>query len=742
MRIFTSSLCALVAVHAPLAAQDAPVQPPRSHAEAGKMATETLAQMDEDEKIALLHGKMPALLPPAKRAEGVVIGAGWVQGVPRLGIPALVETDASLGVSNLMNMRPGDHATALPSGLAMASTWNPELIREGGAMIGSEASAKGFNVMLVGGVNLVRDPRAGRNFEYLGEDPLLAGRLVGAQIAGVQSNPKMIATIKHFAVNDQETGRHVANVVMDEAALRESDLLAFQIGIEEGDPGSVMCAYNRVGGSYACENAFLLTDVLRGDWGFRGFVMSDWGAVHSTEAVLAGLDQQSGDQLDGKRWFSDELRPKLASGEIPQAALDRAAGRILSTIYRHRLDGWDERARQPIDYAANGRIAQQVAEQGIVLLRNEGGILPIAASAGKILVVGGNADKGVPSGGGSSQVAPVGGFKVFEQVSKDPMKSFARRAFGGTPPLDALRRELPSAAITYVDGSDPAAATAAATDADLVIVFADKFAAETMDHPDLSLDGEQDALIASLAGANPKIVVVLETGNPVDMPWHDQVPAILAAWYGGQEGGTAIARILTGRVNPSGHLPVTFPRSVDQLPNPKLPGSDAPKADKAARAIYGVQADLQPFDITYPEGSDAGYRWFDAKGLTPLYPFGHGLSYTSFAYGKYKVKGGKRLAVSFTVANSGEREGADVAQVYISRPGKAKRLVGWGRSDLQPGESSKVSIMADPRVIGDFDPALRKWVVPQGTYTVELARSATDIVERREVVLERLEVQP
>ncbi|MCB2066625.1 MAG: glycoside hydrolase family 3 protein [Erythrobacter sp.] len=713
----------------------------RSHEEAEAMAAATLAQMDQDEQIALVHGKMPALLPARERSDGWAIGAGWVQGVPRLGIPPLVETDASLGVSNLMQMRDGDVATALPSGLALASTWNVDLLREGGRMIGSEARAKGFNVMLAGGVNLVRDPRAGRNFEYLGEDPLLAGMLGGAQIAGVQDNG-IIATIKHFAINDQETGRHVASVEMDEAAMRESDLLAFQIGMERGDPGSVMCSYNRVGGTYACENPFLLDQVLRQDWGFRGFVMSDWGAVHSTQAMLAGLDQQSGDQIDARRWFSTELRPMLDSGDMPAAALERAAGRVLATIYRHRLENWDPLARTEIDYAANARVAQQAAEQGVVLLRNEGAMLPLAAGVQRIVVIGGHADIGVPSGGGSSQVAPVGGFRLNEAFSNDPMRSFARRVFGGTPPLDGLRLALPDAEISYLDGIDLQAAAAAASQADIAIVFADKFATETIDHPDLSLGNGQDELIAAVAAANPDTVVVLETGNPVLMPWHDQVRAILSAWYGGQEGGTAIARVLTGAVNPSGHLPVTFPASVEQLPNPVLPGSDSPPADRAARAIYGVQADVLPFDITYPEGSDAGYRWYDARQIEPLYPFGFGLSYTTFALSGLEAQGGQQLSASFTIANTGERAGADVAQVYVRREGRARRLIGWGRRDLQPGESASVTITADPRVIGDYDAESGRWVVPAGEYVVELGNSATDIVASQTVRLDRQEVQP
>jgi beta-glucosidase len=707
-----------------------------------RRAAETLAKMTPDEKITLLHGPMPAILPPAKRPQGVTIGAGFIEGVERLGVPWLVESDASLGVSNLMEMRKGDVATALPSGLSLASTWDPEIARSGGVMIGSEARAKGFNVMLVGGVNLVRDPRAGRNFEYLGEDPLLAGELVGAQIAGVQSN-NIIGTIKHFALNDQETGRNVGSVEMDEAAMRESDLLAFQIGIERGNPGSVMCAYNRVGGTYACENPFLLNDVLRRDWGFKGFVMSDWGAVHSTEAILAGLDQQSGEQLDGKRYFSDLLVKSVQEGKIPQSAVDKAAGRVLYAIYAHGVADNPLKPGQAINYDANAEVAQRAAEQGIVLLRNEGGILPLAASAKKILVVGGNADVGVPSGGGSSQVNPVGGLKrVGKGAESGPAAGFAKRGYGGTAPLDALRAELPGAAISYLDGKDAAAAASAAKAADIVIVFAEKYAAEAIDQPDLSLGEGQDALIDAVAGANGKTVVVLETGNPVLMPWRDKVPAILSAWYGGQRGGTAIARILTGKVNPSGHLPVTFPASVDQLPNPVLPGSDAPPADKETRAVYGIQAGTKPFEIRYPEGSDAGYRWFDKKGLKPLYPFGHGLSYTQFRYDGLKATGGKTLTVRFTVTNSGQRAGADVPQVYVTRPGKAKRLVGWAKPDLKPGESKEVAVTADMRVLADFDAKAQRWVLPAEEVKVEVGTSAADPVLTGTVKLSRAVRRP
>lgn len=707
-----------IATAMPVAAQPAPAH----STDADARAAAAVAQMTLAEKIALINSEMPMMLPRAAKPDWLTPGAGYVAANERLGIPPQVMTDASLGVSNLMDMRKGDVATAMPSGLAQAATWNPALVREGGMMIGSEARAKGFNVMLAGGVNLIRDPRAGRNFEYLGEDPLLAGRLVGAQIAGVQEN-HVIATIKHFALNDQETGRSSASVEMDEAAMRESDLLAFQIGIETGKPGSVMCAYNLVRDKFTCENEFLLTRVLRKDWGFDGYVMSDWGSVHSTESLLAGLDQQSAHRLDRKRWFSTELEAALADGRVKLADVDRAVTRIVRTLFAHGLDRHPI-AKSPIDYAANGQVARRAAEEGIVLLKNRGNLLPLAANAKKIVVIGGHADTGVLSGGGSSQVVPVGGFRKVVPVKEGAAAAFARRGYGGTPPLDALRAALPGTEVQWIDGTDPVAAAAAARAADIAIVFGEQFATEAVDRPDLSLDANGDALIAAVAAANPRTVAVLQNGNPVAMPWRDAVGAILIAWFPGQHGAEALAGILTGRVNPSGRLPVTFPASVAQLPNPVLPGSDLPPPDAETRATYGINANSRPFDIRYPEGSDAGYRWFDRTGARPLYAFGHGLSYTSFRYDRLKVDGGESLKVTFHVTNTGRRTGADVPQVYVGLPGRAKRLAGWDKITLAPGESRIVTIVAEPRILANFDMRSGNWAVPGGTVRVELARAA------------------
>ncbi len=703
-------------------------------------AQQTLAQMTAEEKQSLLYGSMPMMMPAAKRPQGVQVGAGYVAGVPRLGVPPQVQTDASLGVSN-MGMRPKDVATALPSGLLLASTWDPQILEAGGRMIGSEARAKGFNVMLAGGVNLVRDPRAGRNFEYLGEDPLLSGTLGGHQIRGVQSN-NIVSTIKHFALNDQETGRNVHSVNMDEASMRESDLLAFQIGMEIGDPGSVMCSYNRVNTIYTCENKFLLTDVLRRDWGFKGYVMSDWGSVHSVGALTAGLDQQSGEQIDAKRWFSTELTAALSAGSIPAQAVDVAAGRILRTLYAHGLDKTPLSMDATIDYAANAKVARDAAAAGIVLLKNEGGILPLAQTAKRIAVIGSRADLGVTSGGGSSMVAPVGGWKLQVSAAKGIAKLFARKGYAGTAPVDAIKAAFPQAEVVFDDGTDTARAAGVAKSADIVLVVAEKWTTEAEDHADISLPDGQDAMIEAVAAANPRTVVALEVGNPVLMPWAAKVPAILSIWFPGQDGASAMADILTGRVNPSGHLPVTFPASLSQLPLTVLPGSDAPPADKATRAVYGLTADTKPFEFSYPEGSDAGYRWFDAKKAKPLYPFGHGLSYTTFRYDGLKATGGKTLSATFTVTNTGDREGAAVPQVYVRAPGKSKRLIGWAKPNLRPGESRSVTVTADPRVIGNFDAKAQRWVVPAGTYVIELGSSATETAATANVKLQRQTRKP
>jgi len=678
-------------------------------------ADAALAAMTHQEKIAILN------------ADPI--------GVPRLGIPGIKETDASLGVSNMGSMRKGFVATALPSSLLLGSSWDPYLAFRGGAMIGSEARASGFGILLGPGANLIRDPRAGRNFEYISEDPLLTAVLAGQSITGIQSN-KIISTLKHFALNNQETGRAVYSVSMSNQTMRETELLAFEIANEIGKPGSVMCSYNRVNGIYACENKFLLLDVLRRDWGYKGFVMSDWGAVHSTEALVNGLDQKSGGNIDTKLFFSKELEPKLADGTIPSAAVDTAVRRILRSLFASGLVDAPP-AQAAIDYDAHADTAQAAAEGGMVLLRNEGNLLPLAGTAKRIAVIGGHADIGVLGGGGSSQVTPVGGFAL-QIVHKGPIK----RSYGGTAPLAALRSAFPDAQVDYADGKDVAAAAELARKADVAILFAEKWSNESDDNADMSLGEGQDALIDAVATANPRSVVVLETGNPVLMPWAPKVPAILAAWYPGQRGGAAIAGILSGRVNPSGHLSVTWPAGLEQLPLPVLPGSNVPQANAEVRRAFGFQADRMPFELRYPEGSDIGYRWFEKTGAKPLYPFGYGLSYSAFRYDRLKATGGRQLIVTFRVTNIGDRDGADVPQVYVSPPGRTKRLIGWSKPHLKAGESMMVTVTADPRLVGEFDQKSQRWIVRKGRFGIEVAHDAGDTAQTSHVAMSYREVRP
>jgi beta-glucosidase len=670
-------------------------------------------ELTQEERIGMLHSPLAMDLGDYKKPPGVPASAGYVAGVPRLGIPALHESDASLGVTNPLDSRPGDSATAMPSGLALAATWNVQLARAGGALIGREAHAKGFNVLLAGGVNLARDPRGGRNFEYLGEDPLLAGTMAGAAIAGVQSQ-HVVSTMKHFALNGYENGRNHHNIVIGDAAMQESDLLAFKLALELGDPGAVMCAYNKINGVYACENQALLGKVLKTDWGFRGWVMSDWGAVHSVGAAQV-LDHQSGEQLDRQVYFGEPLKRAVAAGEIPQARVADMARRMLRSMFAHGLFEHPA-APAPIDYAAHARIAQRAAAEGMVLLRNRDRLLPLGDGIRRIAVIGGNASLGVLSGGGSSQVAPHGAPPLIQPLGGvGPLDAMFRRAFWfGPAPLDALRRHAGSAEIIFNDGRYPAAAAAVARDADVAIVFGTQWNGEGEDLSDLSLPQGQDALIAAVTAANPRTVVVLETGNPVLMPWIEQSGAVLAAWYPGQYGAAALADVLFGKVNPSGHLPMTFPKALDQLPRPQLPGQGMPPDSG--------------YDIVLNEGADVGYRWFAKRRLEPLFPFGHGLSYTSFSVSNLQVAGGDTVTISFDVTNTGDRAGADVPQVYLrSAAGQPLlRLIGWDKVELEPGKRRRVTVVADPRLLAHYDTALNGWRVAAGEYRIVVGRDAAD----------------
>ncbi len=668
--------------------------------------------MTQDEKLRLIFGfgelttelnKAPEDLVSTElrayvAAHAIKGAAGFVPGVPRLGIPDQTQTDASMGVRDKYLPR-----TALPSSLATAASFDTEVPYAGGAMIGGEARASGFNEFLAGGVNLAREPRNGRNFEYTGEDPLLAGTMAGALIRGIQST-HMVSTVKHFAVNSEERVRTTLDVTISATAMRQSELLAFEFAYEQGRPASVMCSYNLVNGAWACENDYLLNKVLRQDWGFKGFVMSDWGAVHSTAyAANSGLDQFTG--YNGPRmqaYFAPKpFKAAIAAAQIAPQRLDDMAERIVWSLFSTGVID-DPPKVADIDFSASAAVAQKAAEDSLVLLKNDGGQLPLKGVK-SVAMIGAHADKGVRAGGGSSMVTPVGGNPVSGYLPSSP--------------VEALRRELPGASISYDSGEDVTAAAALAAKSDVAIVFVTQYMTEGLDGR-LELSGNQDALVSAVAKANPKTVVVVESGGAVLMPWADQTPAILEAFYPGIRGGQAIARILTGKVNPSGRLPITFPASVDQLARPVM-ASDGKN--------FGT-----PAQVTYDEGAAIGYKWYDLKGYKPLFAFGHGLSYTTFAVSDLQPHlDGTTLKVSFSIRNTGRLGGKGVAQVYVAPADwrtagweAPKRLSAFAKANLKPGQTKTFDLTVDPRLLATYEAAGDNWRIRAGTYRVLLGQAS------------------
>lgn len=684
-----------------------------------------MKEMTPDEKIALLHGVgMPTDDPVTPENAPSNRGVGYTVGVPRLGIPGIDMSDAAYGVrSSGVN---GRYSTALPANVAAASSWDVDAAYEYGALIGRELRAQGFNMSLGGGVNLTRDPRNGRTFEYLGEDPVLAGTLVARLIQGTQS-ASVIGDIKHYALNDQESGRNAVNIHISKRAARESDLLAFEIGVEKGQPGAVMCSYNRVNGDFACENQWLLTDVLKKAWKFPGFVLSDWGGTHSdVKASAAGLDNEQ----PGRFFYEKRFKDALDAGKIPQSELDDHVHRILRSMF---ADGVVDHPRQRsvVDPFAGFETARKIEESGIVLLKNEKAVLPLSAAKLKtIAVIGSHSDVGMISGGGSAQVDPIGGNAI--KPAGQGATHWMEEIWFPTSPLKAIQARAPHATVKYDAGTDPAAAAAAAKGADVAIVFAYRWASEGMDLKDLSLPHDQDAIISAVAAANPHTIVVLETGNPVTMPWVDKTAAILEAWFAGSDGADAVGNILFGTVNPSGKLPNTFPKSEADLPHPTItmPPKESTGFDGAATPEKWA-AGLPPFDVTYDEGVKVGYKWYDAENKKPLFPFGFGLSYTTYRYSGLQVTPGEKTKVSFTVTNTGSREGTEIAEVYAGLPAAAqeppKRLVGFTRVKLNPGEKKTVSIEIEPKYLSIFDEQKDDWSLLPGDYTIMVGGSSDNL---------------
>lgn len=678
-----------------------------------------------DEKVALLHGVgMPTDDPVTPENAPSNRGVGYTVGVPRLGIPGIDMSDAAYGVrSSGVN---GRYSTALPANVAAAASWDRDAAYEYGALIGRELRAQGFNMSLGGGADITREPRNGRTFEYLGEDPVLAGTLVARLIEGTQS-AHVIGDLKHYAFNDQESGRTAVDIAIGKRAARESDLLAFEIAVAEGHPAAVMCSYNRVNGDFACENDYLLNQVLKKSWKFPGFVVSDWGATHSTEkASAAGLDNEQ----PGDFFFGAKYKAAVEAGRISTAELDEHVHRVLRAMFAAGVIDYP-RQRSVVDPFAGFETARKIEEGGIVLLKNEKAVLPLnPASLKRIVVIGSHSDVGMISGGGSAQVDPIGGNAI--KPAGEGATHWQDEIWFPTSPLKAIRARAPKATVTYDPGTDPAAAAAAAKNADVAVVFAYQWASEGMDLPSLSLAHHQDDLIAAVAAANPHTVVVLETGNPVTMPWVNAPAAILEAWFSGSDGADALGNVLFGTVNPSGKLPNTFPKSEADLPHPTItqpPPSSQPPDGPSTPEQWAKG--LPPFPVAYDEGVKVGYKWYDAEKKPVLFPFGFGLSYTTYAYSDLKVTPGQTVKVSFTLANTGARAGAEIAEVYAALPAAAqeppKRLVGFAKVKLDSKEKRTVTVEVDPKYLSIFDEAKDDWSLLPGDYTILVGGSSQDL---------------
>ncbi len=704
---------------------------------ADERADLVIQQMTLDEKIQLLHGlgwESMFTLPESGPSVRALQPGGFIPGVPRLGIPDLQMSDAVVGVSG--GGSKSRYATALPSAEAEAASWDPALAYETGTMIGTELRAHGFNMSLGSGINLTREPRCGRTFEYKGEDPLLAGTMTGQELKAVKAQ-NLITDLKHFAVNDQDDGRMFVNSVIDKRAMRESDLLAFEIALRDSRAGAVMCAYNRINGAYACENKYTLTEVLKKDFGFKGFVISDWGGTHSTvKAVLAGLDIE----MPGNGFLGQPLKKAVEIGGVPMARLNDMVHRILRTEFDSGIVD-NPPHPQVVDVFRGLEVAQKVEEEGAVLLKNARGQLPLNAAAVKLIaVIGGHADVGVMSGGGSSQVSPAGGSSVPPPAgtADNLMATFGLTVYHRSAPLKGIRQKAQGATVKFDPGTDPAAAAALAKSSQVAIVFAVQHESEGMDLPDLSLRDQQDALIEAVAAANPHTIVVLETGGAVTMPWLDKVSAVIEAWYPGIHGSEALANILFGDVNPSGKLPLTFARTEGDLPHPQhvsqptlKPGEDPPPLLKGLPIIPDFSANQIPFDVVYDEGLKVGYKWYDAEKKEPLFPFGFGLSYTTFAYSDVQATAGDGLTVSFKLKNTGSRAGEEIAQVYLTLPASTqeppKRLVGWSKIALGPGEQKDVAVKIEPLMLSVFNVDRNAWEIVPGEYKVRVGASSRDL---------------
>lgn len=695
---------------------------------------DALKRLTIEEKVAMLHAQSKFSSP----------------GVPRLGIPEFCMTDGPHGIRPEVLWDEWDQAgwtndscVAFPALTCLAATWNPDMSMLYGKSIGEEARYRNKTVLLGPGVNIYRTPLNGRNFEYMGEDPYLASRMVVPYVQGVQQNG-VAACVKHYALNNQEINRHTTNVIVDDRALYEIYLPAFKAAVQEGKTWSIMGAYNLYKGQHACHNQYLLNDILKGEWGFDGVVVSDWGGTHDTDqAITNGLDMEFGSWTDGlsnghsnaydNYYLAMPYLERIKSGKVGTEELDDKVRRILRLAFRTTMDA--NRPLGSILSPEHYEAARRIGEEGIVLLQNNGGVLPIDLNkAKKIAVIGENAVKMMTVGGGSSSL------KVQRELS--PLDGIRNRV-GDKAEVVYARGYVGDATGEYngvvtgqnlKDDRTPeeliAEAVKVAADADYVIFIgglnkSNNQDCEDSDRKALGLPYAQDDVISALAKANKNLIVVNVSGNAVAMPWIAEVPSVLQAWFLGSEAGNSIAAVLMGDANPSGKLPFTFPARLEDVPAHSL-------------GEYFGDRSKEVVDMKYNEGIFVGYRWADKqKKVKPLFPFGHGLSYTTFAYGKpvadkKVMSAADQISFTVTVKNTGDREGQEVVQLYISDkksslPRPVKELKGFKKVKLAPGEEKEVTFTIDKEALSFFDDAQHAWIAEPGKFEAIIAASAADI---------------
>ena len=695
---------------------------------------DVMKRLTTEEKVAMLHAQSKFSSP----------------GVKRLGIPDIWMTDGPHGIRPEVLWDEWDQAgwtndscVAFPALSCLAATWNEEMSYLYGVSIGEEARYRNKTVLLGPGVNIYRTPLNGRNFEYMGEDPYLASKMVVPYVKGVQSNG-VAACVKHFALNNNEINRHTSNVIVDDRTLYEIYLPAFKAAVEDGGTWTIMGAYNLYKNQHACHNEYLLNDILKGEWEFDGVVVSDWGGTHNTDqAIKNGLDMEFGSWTDGlsanvknvydSYYLANPYLERIRSGEVGTEELDDKVRRILRLAFRTVMR--QDRPLGNMLSEAHYQAAREIGNEGIVLLKNENNILPIVPGENcSILVVGENAIKMMTVGGGSSSL------KVQREIS--PLEGL-ENAFGGKAEIIYSRGYVGDVSGEYngvrtgqnlKENRSPeellAEAVGNAQKADYVIFIGGLNKSyhqdcENSDRAGLGLPYGQDQVISALAEANENLIVVNISGNAVAMPWIDKVPAVVQTWYLGSEAGNSIADVLSGVANPSGKLPFTFPVALEDCPA------------HSAGEYPGTKRNDGIWDIEYKEGIFVGYRWYEKENIKPLFAFGHGLSYTEFSYGKASadsksMTGDGSITVSLDITNTGKTTGKEVVQLYISDmksslPRPEKELKDFRKIELEPGETSTVTFTIEKEDLSYFDPEKHDWVAEPGKFKALIGSASDDI---------------